>query len=163
MEVLAPLMEGPMGEDAEENRARIERKEGWGRWMKGQLSRGTSSSSEIFNAVGLENAAHKRSDLRLLLGVMGAPLSPVGVFSLPDLLPRLCIKDTPIVCTLLFITSSSNHLSMFRPSLICAFSGVFFRSVHSAAVSGGNRRAEATEIIQECICHGKSEDGCVRI
>lgn len=109
MEVLAPLMEGPMGEDGGENRGRIERKEGWGRWMKGQLSRGTSSSSEIFNAVGLENAAHKRSDLRLLLGVMGAPLSPVGVSSSSDHLLHLCIKDTPIVCTFFFFFKSLIH------------------------------------------------------
>ncbi|KAI8010281.1 hypothetical protein LOK49_LG06G01046 [Camellia lanceoleosa] len=53
--------------------------------MKGQLSRTPSVASN----------AYKRSDLRLLLGVLGAPLSPVQV-SANDPLPHLCIKDTPI-------------------------------------------------------------------
>ncbi|MCI85735.1 soluble secretory phospholipase A2 receptor, partial [Trifolium medium] len=50
--------------------------------MKDQLSRAPSVS-------------YKRSDLRLLLGVMGAPLAPFHVCS-TDPLPHLSIKDTPI-------------------------------------------------------------------
>ncbi|MBA0716963.1 hypothetical protein Golax_004814 [Gossypium laxum] len=64
-EALAPLMEG--------------------QWVKGQLSRTPSVAS----------MSYRRSDLRLLLGVMGAPLAPVHVSS-TDPLPLLSIKDTPI-------------------------------------------------------------------
>ncbi|CAL5328474.1 unnamed protein product [Camellia sinensis] len=59
---------------------------GLGQWMKGQLSRTPLMASN----------AYKRSDLRLLLGVLGAPLSPVQVGT-NDPLPHLCIKDTPII------------------------------------------------------------------
>ncbi|KAE8679907.1 hypothetical protein F3Y22_tig00111393pilonHSYRG00088 [Hibiscus syriacus] len=64
-EALSPLKEGPDpdGTDGEDSRT-----EGrWAQWMKGQLSRGPSVSSSTC----------KRSDLRLLLGVLGAPLTLV--------------------------------------------------------------------------------------
>ncbi|CAK9181151.1 unnamed protein product [Ilex paraguariensis] len=83
-ETLTPLMEGPDpngGEIGESKRVGS----GLGQWMKGQLSRAPSVASNGF----------KRSDLRLLLGVMGAPLSPVHV-NTTDPLPHLSIKDTPI-------------------------------------------------------------------
>ncbi|KAK8623414.1 hypothetical protein V6N13_118299 [Hibiscus sabdariffa] len=82
-EALSPLREGPDpdGMDGEDSRT-----EGrWAQWMKGQLSRGPSVSSSTC----------KRSDLRLLLGVLGAPLAPVHVSALEPF-PHLSIKDTPI-------------------------------------------------------------------
>ncbi|KAL5559135.1 hypothetical protein UlMin_035346 [Ulmus minor] len=80
-EALSPLKEGPDGTDGEDSKM-----EGrWGNWMKGQLCRAPSVSC----------SAYKRSDLRLLLGVLGAPLAPVHV-STVDPLPHLSIKDTPI-------------------------------------------------------------------
>ncbi|CAL9100323.1 unnamed protein product [Musa textilis] len=79
--ILAPLAEGPEGEGSGLG------KEGWGQWMKGRLSRAPSVS-------GAAASCH-RSDLRLLLGVMGAPLAPVHV-SPTYALPHLSIKDTPI-------------------------------------------------------------------
>lgn len=78
-ETLTPLMEGPDQENGDPKRVGS----GLGNWMKGQLSRTPSVS-------------YKRSDLRLLLGVMGAPLAPLHVCS-TDPLPHLSIKDTPIV------------------------------------------------------------------
>ncbi|KAF8406235.1 hypothetical protein HHK36_008320 [Tetracentron sinense] len=81
-ETLTPLMEGPDPDGCE---GEDSRRGGWGHWMKGHLSRTPLGSS----------SAYKRSDLRLLLGVMGAPLAPVHV-STTDPLPHLCIKDTPI-------------------------------------------------------------------
>ncbi|KAF6142414.1 hypothetical protein GIB67_033841 [Kingdonia uniflora] len=82
-ETLTPLMEGPDPDGSENGDSK---REGWGHWMKGQLlSRAPSVSSSAF----------KRSDLRLLLGVMGAPLAPVHVSTM-DPLPHLSIKDTPI-------------------------------------------------------------------
>ncbi|KAJ9705181.1 hypothetical protein PVL29_003304 [Vitis rotundifolia] len=83
-ETLTPLMEGPDpdgSEIGESKRSGL----GLGHWMKGQLSRAPSVTS----------AAYRRTDLRLLLGVMGAPLAPVHV-STTDPLPHLSIKDTPI-------------------------------------------------------------------
>uniref|UniRef100_A0A7N0ZXS0 Uncharacterized protein n=1 Tax=Kalanchoe fedtschenkoi TaxID=63787 RepID=A0A7N0ZXS0_KALFE len=88
-ETLAPLMEGPDpdgGEIGDSKRSSL------GNWMKGQLTR-TPSSANL----------KRRSDLRLLLGVMGAPLAPVCVSS-TDPLPHLSIKDTPIE------TSSAHYI-----------------------------------------------------
>lgn len=82
-EALSPLKEGPDGTDGEDSK--MEGK--WGHWMKGQLCRAPS--------VSCSSSAYKRSDLRLLLGVLGAPLGPVHV-STVDPLPHLSIKDTPI-------------------------------------------------------------------
>lgn len=84
---LRPVMEGPDpdgGEFGDSKRVGS----GLGHWVKGQLARAPSVASS--NA-----AAYKRSDLRLLLGVMGAPLAPVHV-STNDPLPHLSVKDTPI-------------------------------------------------------------------
>ncbi|KAJ7946131.1 Glutamyl-tRNA (Gln) amidotransferase subunit A (DUF620) [Quillaja saponaria] len=83
-ETLTPLIEGPDqdgGEIGDSKRVGS----GLGQWMRGQLTRTPSVTS----------LAYKRSDLRLLLGVMGAPLAPVHV-SASDPLPHLSIKDTPI-------------------------------------------------------------------
>lgn len=81
-EALSPLKEGPDGTDGEDSKM-----EGrWGHWMKGQLCRAPSVSCSTY----------KRSDLRLLLGVLGAPLAPVHVTT-TEPLPHLSIKDTPIV------------------------------------------------------------------
>ncbi|XP_004289739.1 PREDICTED: uncharacterized protein LOC101294995 [Fragaria vesca subsp. vesca] len=83
---LRPVMEGPDpdgGEIGESKRVGS----GLGQWMRGQLSRAPSVSSVAQN--------NRRSDLRLLLGVMGAPLAPLHV-STSDPLPHLSIKDTPI-------------------------------------------------------------------
>ncbi|KAK1395110.1 Soluble secretory phospholipase A2 receptor [Heracleum sosnowskyi] len=80
---LTPLMEGPDpdgGEIGESKRV------GLGEWMMGQILTRTPSSLGCVN---------KRSDLRLLLGVMGAPLAPVYV-NAADHLPHLTIKNTPI-------------------------------------------------------------------
>ncbi|GAY48677.1 hypothetical protein WN943_024287 [Citrus x changshan-huyou] len=83
-EALAPLMEGPDPDGAELGESKRVGS-GLGNWVKGQLSRTPSVSA----------MAYRRSDLRLLLGVMGAPLAPVHV-SDNDPLPHLSIKDTPI-------------------------------------------------------------------
>ncbi|KAL5788136.1 hypothetical protein ACOSP7_005085 [Xanthoceras sorbifolium] len=83
-EALAPLMEGPDPEGGEVGESKRVGS-GLGQWVKGQLSRTPSVTA----------MAYRRSDLRLLLGVMGAPLAPVHV-SDNDPLPHLSIKDTPI-------------------------------------------------------------------
>ena len=90
-EALAPLMEGPHDQASGDGDYR---KEKWGLWMKGQFSRAPSMSSTV-------PSSYRRSDLRLLLGIMGAPLAPIHVCS-ADPLPHLSIKDTPIVSIIPF-------------------------------------------------------------
>ncbi|KAJ0441795.1 hypothetical protein HanRHA438_Chr16g0749891 [Helianthus annuus] len=85
-EALAPLIEGPDPEGSETGELKRVGS-GIGNWVKGQLARAPSMTSSM--------AYKQRSDLRLLLGVMGAPLAPVSVCS-GDPLPHLSIKDTPI-------------------------------------------------------------------
>ncbi|KAK2451064.1 CTP synthase [Trifolium repens] len=75
----SPLKEGPDGTDGEDVVNRGEGK--WAHWMRAPS---VSSSS-----------ACKKSDLRLLLGVVGAPLASVHV-STTDPFPHLSIKDIPI-------------------------------------------------------------------
>nr|GEZ59154.1 hypothetical protein [Tanacetum cinerariifolium] len=91
-ETLAPLHEGP---DNNENGLDLGESKrvgsGIGNWMKGQLLSRSPSSMMTSASVAYKH----RSDLRLLLGVMGAPLAPVHVSSI-DPLPHLSIKDTPI-------------------------------------------------------------------
>lgn len=88
-ETLTPLREGP-DPDGEEIGVSNRVSSGLGQWVRGQLSRNPSVMVNESSA-----QSNKRSDLRLLLGVMGAPLAPVHV-STTDPLPHLSIKDTPI-------------------------------------------------------------------
>lgn len=76
-ETLPPLREGPdpIGSDP--------RSDGWANWL------GRAPASD-------PGPGYSRPDLRLLLGILGAPLAPVHV-SNGDSLPHICIKDTPIV------------------------------------------------------------------
>lgn len=83
MEGPDPDLSGEIGEDS--------RREGWGHWVRGQLGRTPSLASGTASG-----SSYRRSDLRLLLGVMGAPLAPIRVNYL-DPLPHLSIKGTPIV------------------------------------------------------------------
>ncbi|KAG6513429.1 hypothetical protein ZIOFF_023754 [Zingiber officinale] len=87
-EVLAPLAEGPQSEEPEGVGG--SRREGWGHWFWGHLARHPSVASSV------SATSFRCSDLRLLLGVMAAPLAPVHV-NAGDPLPHLRIKDTPIV------------------------------------------------------------------
>ncbi|XP_020597470.1 uncharacterized protein LOC110037219 [Phalaenopsis equestris] len=88
-ETLPPVMEGP-DPHAARYFAYDSRKEGWSRWVLGQLSRAPSISSDAAEA---DDAGS--SGIRLLLGVMGAPLAPAYVSSI-HAFPDLSIKGTPI-------------------------------------------------------------------
>ncbi|URD99296.1 hypothetical protein MUK42_30435 [Musa troglodytarum] len=100
---LAPLMEGPDSGEGEADEARKER--GWGQWVKGQLSRAPS----VYTSAA---ASCRPSDLRLLLGVMAAPLAPIHVCS-TDPLPHLSVKDTPIVSSPILPSLDSHILPPF--------------------------------------------------
>ena len=91
-EALSPLKEGPDPDGTDGGDSRIEGR--WAQWMKGQLARAPSVSTSTC----------KGSDLRLLLGVLGAPLAPVHVSTLEPF-PHLSIKDTPIVSPFFFSLS----------------------------------------------------------
>ncbi|KAG4931585.1 hypothetical protein AAZX31_17G224700 [Glycine max] len=89
-EALSPLKEGPDGtDDGGHDSTRGEGR--WGQWMKGPLARAPSVSSSSSSS----SCNNKKSDLRLLLGVLGAPLAPVHVCT-TDPFPHLSIKDIPI-------------------------------------------------------------------
>lgn len=87
VEALSPLMEGPDQNEGMDggDYSKVER---WGNWMKGQFFRSP--------AAGGGGGEYQRSDLRLLIGVLGAPLAPVHVSS-SEPLPHLSIKNSPIV------------------------------------------------------------------
>lgn len=72
-EALAPLMEGPVPESQDEDGKNDHSWLSLKSWMK---------------------TNKKRSDPRLLLGVLGCPLAPIGVCSEP--FPHLSIKEVPI-------------------------------------------------------------------
>ncbi|XP_027149214.1 uncharacterized protein LOC113749613 [Coffea eugenioides] len=84
VETLSPLREGPDPAGSEVGDSKSEK---WGHWLCRAPSLSTSASGS--------GSGYQRSDLRLLLGVLGAPLAPVHVSS-NDPLPHLSIKDTPI-------------------------------------------------------------------
>ncbi|KAK3125561.1 hypothetical protein QOZ80_7BG0606600 [Eleusine coracana subsp. coracana] len=97
-EALAPLIEGPDAErlaagdpNAEDHGRRGG--EGFGNWVRGHLTR-TPSMAAASGSSGA-GSSFRRSDLRLLLGVMGAPLAPIP--SRPaEPLPLHSLKGTPI-------------------------------------------------------------------
>jgi hypothetical protein len=91
-EILAPLMEGPHTADGEIVAEESGRRDGFGQWVRSHLSRNPSMASGGNGGGG----SFRRSDLRLLLGVMGAPLAPVSASS-SEPLPQLSVKSTPIV------------------------------------------------------------------
>lgn len=88
-QTLAPLMEEPpyagAGTFTGDSQKNV-----WSKWVR--------SVSTSYAAAGCSGSTGStiRSDLRLLLGVMGAPLAPAYVNSSVDNLPHISIKDTPI-------------------------------------------------------------------
>ncbi|XP_047322190.1 uncharacterized protein LOC124926069 [Impatiens glandulifera] len=96
-EVLSPLMEGPDPDGTDGGDSKMEK---LGFWMMGQLCKAPSNSNSSSSS---SSSAYNRSDLRLLLSVLGAPLAPVHVSNNYPL-PHLSIKDTPIE------TSSAHYI-----------------------------------------------------
>lgn len=100
-EALAPLIEGPDAErlaagdpDAEDSGRRGE---GFGNWVRGHLTRTPSMAAAAAAPSGSGGSSFRRSDLRLLLGVMGAPLAPIPSKPAEPLPQVLSLKATPIV------------------------------------------------------------------
>ena len=103
-ETLTPLMEGPDQDGAEIGESKRSGS-GLGQWMKGQLGRTPTVTASSMGYNNNSSSSSRRSDLRILLGVMGAPLAPLHV-STTDPLPHLSIKDTPIVSLSLSLSLS---------------------------------------------------------
>ncbi|KAL4573852.1 hypothetical protein LXL04_020672 [Taraxacum kok-saghyz] len=103
---LAPLIEGsdPAASEPGETKRTGS---GTGQWMKGHLSRAPSLTSSV--------AYKQRSDLRLLLGVTGAPLAPVNVFVTHHPHTALTLSITPPTA-LTQTEESANWLSRFSIS-----------------------------------------------
>lgn len=114
-ETLSPLREGPDPNGPDSADPKSER---WAHW----LCRAPSVS-----AVG---PGYSGSDLRLLLGVLGAPLGPVHV-SNNEPLSHLCIKDTPIVSLSL---SLSLYCSLFLATFSLYFGKFYFPIVMVLAI-----------------------------
>ncbi|CAL9764070.1 unnamed protein product [Musa acuminata subsp. burmannicoides] len=154
-ETLAPLVEGPDGSGGGARDAHGDpRKEGWGRWIRGQLSRAPSAATSSV-AAGASSSA-LRSDLRLLLGVLGAPLAPVHVSSF-DPLPHLSVKDTPIE------TSSAQYIMQ---QYTAASGGLrLHRSIRNAYATGKVRmvasefEATAKVVRTGCVSSSTTESG----
>ncbi|KAL8165998.1 hypothetical protein V2J09_007497 [Rumex salicifolius] len=120
LETLSPLREGP-----DQGRAHESKAEGmWAHLMKRNVS--VSSASSACN----------RSDLRLLLGVLGAPLAPVHV-SPTEPLPHISIKDTPIE------TSSAQYILQ---QYMAACGGSKLQSTIHNAYATGKLKMLASEI-----------------
>lgn len=92
-ESLRPVIEGPDPDNDETQTDSKRIGSGLGHWVKGQMSRAPSVAST-------------RSDLRLLLGVLGAPLAPIKVSS--------SLRDSPIVKSL---NITFRFSSVFSPGL----------------------------------------------
>ncbi|PAN49029.1 hypothetical protein PAHAL_9G421000 [Panicum hallii] len=120
-EALAPLMEGP--EVAEDDACGEEsaRRDGFGQWVRGHLARAP------LVAGGGGDASFRRSDLRLLLGVMGAPLAPVSA-SAAEPLPHLSVKGAPI--------ESSSAQYILQQYMAASGGAKVLRSVRNAYAMG---------------------------
>ncbi|OIW20852.1 hypothetical protein TanjilG_24930 [Lupinus angustifolius] len=128
LEALSPLKEGPDGNDDGDSSNREGK---WGHWMKGPLTRNSVVSSS-----GSSSAMDgKKSDLRLLLSVMGAPLAPVHVCTI-DPFPHLSIKDIPIE------TSSAQYILQ---QYIAASGGKKLQNSINNAYAMGKLRMIASE------------------
>ncbi|XP_062215313.1 uncharacterized protein LOC133915924 isoform X2 [Phragmites australis] len=118
--VLAPLMEGPDMADSDTLAEESGRRDGFGQWVRGHLSRAPSMA-------GGSGGSCRRSDLRLLLGVMGAPLAPVST-SAAEPLPHLFGKGTPI--------ESSSAQYILQQYIAASGGAKLLRSVRNAYATG---------------------------
>ena len=84
-DALAPLMEGPIPESEYELLEEVRHHEGSSSWWVNMRS-------------WMKMSGKKRSDPRILLGILGCPLSPVPVLLLSSDQPSIPIKHSSMVC-----------------------------------------------------------------
>lgn len=152
-ETLAPLMEGPTPENFDKEG----KKEGKWEWVKGQLLIKTPSMSRANNSkeAHMHTEAYKQSDLRLLLGVLGAPLAPVGLES-SNPLPFLSVKDIAME------TSSAQYIIQ---QYVCATGVVKLSNVWNMYAMGrvkmfASEFETATEVVKTRNSSKSAESGC---
>ncbi|RCV44253.1 hypothetical protein SETIT_9G358700v2 [Setaria italica] len=122
-EVLAPLMEGPEVSEDDAFGEESGRRDGFGQWVRGHLARAPLMAGGGDGGSG----SFRRSDLRLLLGVMGAPLAPVSA-SAAEPLPHLSVKGAPI--------ESSSAQYILQQYLAASGGAKVLRSVRNAYAMG---------------------------
>lgn len=157
-ETLAPLMEGP----TPENFDNVGRREGkWGslQWVKGQLLTKTPSMSRVIamshKTADTHPEAYKRSDLRLLLGVLGAPLAPISVVGVEPI-PFLSVKSIPME------TSSAQYIVQ---QYVCATGAAKLSNVRNSYAMGrvkmlASEFETATQVVKTKNSSKSAESGC---
>ena len=148
MNRLAPLSEEPTNDEEEDNNNSSKKVNSWRNWLK-------SHFSLLFN---------KKSDLKILLSVLGCPLFPISPHAgqpnthvSPDLFPFFFLfkknfsRENP-----LFLVRKSSFFLIWVVALLVGF---VVGGVHNTAFHGGDRLPETGGQGEECVRHGKSEDG----
>lgn len=153
---LAPLMEGPTPEKFDKEG----KKEGTWEWVKGQLVTKSPSMSWALSMSNTKDSlmqveAHKHSDLRLLLGVLGAPLAPVGLDT-SNPLPFLSVKNIAME------TSSAQYIIQ---QYVCATGVVKLTNVRNMYAMGrvkmlATEFETATEVVKTKNSVKSAESGC---
>ncbi|CAN6289078.1 unnamed protein product [Urochloa humidicola] len=145
-EALAPLMEGPEVSEDDAYGEESGRRDGFGQWVRGHL---LSRSPLMAGAAGGGDGSFRRSDLRLLLGVMGAPLAPVSAPA-ADPLPHLSVKGAPI--------ESSSAQYILQQYLAASGGAKVLRSARNAYAMGKVRMV-ASEFEAAATRVGKTRGG----
>lgn len=155
-ETLAPLMEGPTPENFDKEG----KKEGKWEWVKGQLLTKTPSMSRALSMSNSKEAnmhteAYKQSDLRLLLGVLGAPLAPVALDT-SNPLPFLSVKNIAME------TSSAQYIIQ---QYVCATGVGKLSNVRNMYAMGrvkmfASEFETATEVVKTRNSSKSAESGC---
>ncbi|KAL8225898.1 hypothetical protein R6Q57_018455 [Mikania cordata] len=119
------------------------------------LREGPDANETAGSGSGSGSASYQRSDLRLLLGVLGAPLAPVHVSNWEPF-PHLSIKDTPIE------TSSAQYI--LQQYMAASGGQKLQNSIHNAYVMGKVKMVAfdietATKVIKNKNSSKTSESG----
>ena len=139
MNRLAPLSEEPVNEEEEDNINSSKKTNSWRNWLKTHFSL-------LFN---------KKSDLKVLLSVLGCPLFPLSPH--PGQPNTHVFPNLIILLFLLFIVFFRENPVYLVGKIFLA--GFVVGGVHNTAFYGGDRLPETGGQGEECVRHRKSEDG----
>ncbi|KAG1368462.1 hypothetical protein COCNU_14G009300 [Cocos nucifera] len=135
-EALALLMEGPDPDAMADGSGESQREGGWGHWVWGQLSHAPFVSYGTGSG-GASSSYHRRSNLRLLLSIMGALLAPIHV-SFADPLPTSASKTPPSRApSISSIFTFPPHLLHYIFTLLDKTSSAQYTLLQCTAASGG--------------------------
>lgn len=91
---LGPLLEG-LDPEAHGERSKERYWEVFRTWLRVQLDKGMSGSH--FSIPWSSGGSSKRTDLRLVMGVLGCPLAPIPLLPADQPSRHISMKDSPIV------------------------------------------------------------------